>query len=215
MYKYGGFMKLGKRHFWSMGTMLVLVLTFLIISLYPLAATVYNYWRSNDTAVAKWLTTPTISNVKLNSNNNFPFEVAYMHARSQWGGAGINTTLNGTSWASNIVCYGGTRSQILAGANLVVTTSDAGACFGGSTFYQNITANGMSKQLKYQSTTQQVCIVDANRTTNAYKNVFTHEVGHALGWLGHSNFSNDIMWTTISEIFNLTSYEKNHLSQFY
>jgi predicted Zn-dependent protease len=60
------------------------------------------------------------------------------------------------------------------------------------------------------------CVVQiSGRTTNQYKKTMTHEIGHLLGWSGHSSNSNDIMYSSGSSITTLTLRDKNHLSQIY
>lgn len=36
-------------------------------------------------------------------------------------------------------------------------------------------------------------INDSNNTLNIYMNAATHELGHALGWMGHSTDKNDVI----------------------
>lgn len=60
-----------------------------------------------------------------------------------------------------------------------------------------------------------IYIKDNSRTLNEYKKTATHELGHSLGWKGHSSNSNDIMYGTASSVTNLTSRDSNHLSQVY
>lgn len=59
------------------------------------------------------------------------------------------------------------------------------------------------------------CIIDKDRTTDQYKKTCTHELGHALGWAGHSSNTSDIMYSAGSSVTSLTSRDKNHLSQVY
>lgn len=42
-----------------------------------------------------------------------------------------------------------------------------------------------------------------------------HEVGHSLGWFGHSTLSSDIMYSYSTENITLTTRDKNHLVQVY
>ena len=60
-----------------------------------------------------------------------------------------------------------------------------------------------------------VCIVDRGTTTDNYTNTATHELGHALGWMGHSTVNTDIMYAYCNGITVLSSAEKIHLSQIY
>ena len=174
------------------------------------------YWFSDSLIVSKWLSTPTISYNKLNSNNNFPFEVSYVYAKNKWSNEGISSTSAGTSRTSNIPCYGGTRSQILAGVGLSIAAGETGATFGSSTLYKYINYSGYTKYLHYQSSASQtVCIVDNNRTEAQYKKTFCHELGHAFGWKGHSAYSTDVMYAYESSVTTLTYRDIYHLTQVY
>ena len=46
-----------------------------------------------------------------------------------------------------------------------------------------------------------------------YKNVILHEVGHALGWHGHSANTTDIMHAQSKSVYTLTSRDVNHVRQ--
>jgi len=51
-----------------------------------------------------------------------------------------------------------------------------------------------------------------------FKNIATHELGHALGWFGHSNTKGDIMYVKNLDDGTptaLVTAEKNHLRQAY
>lgn len=51
--------------------------------------------------------------------------------------------------------------------------------------------------------------------SNHYRSAFTHELGHGLGWLGHSSDSNDVMYHDNRAVTTLTNRDKNHLVQNY
>lgn len=56
------------------------------------------------------------------------------------------------------------------------------------------------------------------KTDSYYKFTFTHELGHAFGWLGHSGTKSHVMYETYSVLSSpvtLTSADKNHLFQNY
>ena len=59
------------------------------------------------------------------------------------------------------------------------------------------------------------CIVDNNRTSAEYIKTALHELGHAVGWNGHSANTSDVMYGYGSSVTVLTNRDKNHLSQVY
>ena len=70
----------------------------------------------------------------------------------------------------------------------------------------------ITKKLNKLSGTQKAYIVDDNRTLNQYKHTATHELGHALGWKGHSPNSADVMYAYSNGIIFLTNRDKKHIS---
>ena len=83
--------------------------------------------------------------------------------------------------------------------------------------YAYLNYNGSTKMLK-KMISASVFIIDNGRTEAKYNKTFTHELGHALGWLGHSSRTNnnlDIMYAYSSTVQNLTYYDKAHLNQVY
>ena len=174
-----------------------------------------NCWYSNTDEIGKWSFTPTISSIKLNSNSSFYFEDGYSRARSQWGNAGITTTNNGTSTSSNIVCYGGTVNQIYSTTGYQVPSNVCGIT--------NCSATLTNTRLEYDGLTYKiynishanVYILDLGNNLNKTKMTCIHEVGHSLGWFGHSTLSSDIMYSYSTENITLTTRDKNHLVQVY
>ena len=58
-------------------------------------------------------------------------------------------------------------------------------------------------------------IINKGLGIDAQKKTFTHEVGHALGWFGHSAGNTDVMYAYGSQYLYLTMRDKNHLCQIY
>ena len=155
--------------------------------------------------------------IKLNNNALFYFDDGFAAAISQWNSAGISTIDNGSSTSSDIVCKGGTRSELLNNVDWL-SYSDldgrTGITFWYDSFEVYLDYNSTQKYL-YQLSSSYIFIVDQGSTVNQQKNTFIHELGHALGWYGHSALNSDIMYSQITSITTLTNRDKNHLVQVY
>ena len=57
-------------------------------------------------------------------------------------------------------------------------------------------------------------VLNQSTLTNFY-NVSTHELGHALGWRGHSSYSSDVMYTYGNGVTTLQTRDILHLKQIY
>ena len=174
-----------------------------------------NCWYSNTDEIGRWTSTPTISSIKLNTNSSFYFEDGYSRARSQWGNAGIATTDNGTSTSSNIVCYGGTSNQIYSSTGYQTPSNITGITHIIATLTNTRLEYGGLTYKIYNISHSDVYILDIGNNTNQTKNTLIHEVGHALGWIGHSTLSSDVLYEYNTEIITLTTRDKNHLVQMY
>lgn len=83
--------------------------------------------------------------------------------------------------------------------------------------YALLNYNGSTKQL-LRMTSAMVIIFDNGRTRAEYNKTCTHELGHALGWFGHSSRINsyqDVMYAHESTVQKLTYYDKIQLNQVY
>lgn len=67
--------------------------------------------------------------------------------------------------------------------------------------------------LGYEMTGARCCTVYDN--SSYPQNVAIHEMGHALGWFGHSSVGSDIMYDTEHSAVTLTDRDKNQLDQLY
>ena len=53
------------------------------------------------------------------------------------------------------------------------------------------------------------------KEVSQHTNVTVHELGHALGWMGHSTSSSDLMYTYANGLTTPQSRDISHLKQFY
>ena len=58
-------------------------------------------------------------------------------------------------------------------------------------------------------------IRDFGSNTTKYNSVCAHEIGHALGWWGHSSDRSDVMYSPYQGVTSLTDRDKYHLKQVY
>ena len=78
--------------------------------------------------------------------------------------------------------------------------------------------NGSSYSTKYGYHMGSVVVAVVNRTgasENRIKCTCLHEIGHALGWDGHSTGDSDVMTSSPTDLTSLTNRDKAHLSQVY
>lgn len=176
------------------------------------------YWYSDKYTIGSWNSTfIKLYKNKLNTNDSFFFLGGMDHAASQWNNAlGIYVSPGATSYYydSPIVYYGGTQDEILLYTNWMIGTSKNGYTETAVSYVDTLTYMSTSI-IKYYVTGATGFIVDKGRTANQYKKTCTHELGHALGWNGHSGYNSDIMHGSGSSITTLTYRDKNHLSQVY
>lgn len=155
---------------------------------------------------------------KLNSNSSFELVAHMTNGCSQWGNAlGVSLNVTQTDSTAPIKYYGGgtfilffygfsVTSDVNGQTNL--TATNEGTWTYGQAIKTGMLISGVSG-----------CIVDnmsgSGRTTTEIKETCIHELGHAMGWYGHSSATTDIMNGNGSSVVTLTYRDKNHLSQVY
>ena len=178
-------------------------------------------WYSDATTASYWTTIPSSIYVnKLNHNSSFDFIAAMRHAVSQWNtalGASMSVVETSSTIESRAIeCYGGTTNEIRD--TMVFSSVNEGV--NGLTWYKNssyattVEYNGNHYNISTISKVR-IYVVDNGRTISRYKKTCTHELGHALGWRGHSSVGSDIMYGSGSTVTSLTARDKNHLRQIY
>jgi len=194
---------------------IVLCVIFVITFAMPVFATelgTLSYWYSNDNKIKRWSSTPDVFTFDL-SGNFTDFSTYSSHARSQWSSAGVSTNSVDSTIGAEIDFLGGTYNDLTTYFDSL-SSSDTGITRTTYSYEGEWTYSGTDKDgyvLSYA-----ICgIVDKGRTADQYKNTCMHELGHALGWSGHSSNSSDVMYAYATTITSLTSRDKNHLNQVY
>lgn len=151
--------------------------------------------------------------------SDFAFDDSVNYALEQWEEAlGVSFSFTTNKNEADIIIYGGTASQMETMANTTITN------WNGRTNYTSVDSNSYcivtlnsSKILK--------CVCKINKTTvyikyndeKSLKKTCTHELGHALGYYGHSKTTTELMYksTDVVSTFSLTTAEKQHLKAVY
>ena len=179
-----------------------------------------SYWYSNDTIIGRWdpsLSAITVYKQKLNSNASFNFLDAISTACLNWDdviGKQISSGQSSSFSSAPIRYFGGTLSEVNEMGILTVPSSYNGLTAVYAYDEGTWTYGGSTKTGK--RVVQAIgAIIDWGHTANQYRNTCSHELGHALGWYGHSSSSYDVMYPNGTSITSLSNSDKNHLSQVY
>lgn len=175
-------------------------------------------WYSDSDIIGRWDTSNVqIYKVQYSENDSFYFSSGLAYACIPWSNDTEINISSGTSssYASApIVYYGGTMEQLNALTDFTISQLTNGITtvnFSAEGYW----SYGTETKLGWVITGAEGCIVDKDHSTNEVTNTCIHELGHALGWHGHSNVSSDIMSEYGSSNILLTDRDKNHLSQVY
>ena len=159
-----------------------------------------------------------VKNLTTDLGSSFPLNNMVSHATSQWNSAlGFSLTpVPNTTGAFTI--YGGTAYDIAA-IGLGWTSNEDNAPAGSTicTEASNGTYTYNSRTITHYSIARAriALYYDVTRTSSEYYKTATHEIGHALGWRGHSATYTDVMYYSENSYFYLTNQDISHLFQVY
>lgn len=210
-----------KKWFVSITLTIVLMVTMCVSVVASSNLGTLSCWYSGDSKIGRWSQTNiTVYVVRINPETNtayFPVVNAFAEASSKWSNALDISIVSGKSEAYSsapIVFYGGTIEEINTKATFNLTSTTNGVTRRASSLEGYWTYGSASKEGRL-IVSAEGCIVDKGKTLAQYIKTCTHELGHALGWSGHSSNSSDVMYGYSSNITELTSRDINHLVQIY
>ncbi len=167
----------------------------------------------------KWEKSPTYSISKLNSAANdstFPLMLESSNAFNTWGSV-LSLDMQYSYSTPDISVFGGNLSE-LEQQGISLGDDVLGLTLMGSLVTQKgyYTYGNTQKELKIYGGDVKIGVLYIPGTSyKQYTSTIIHEIGHAMGWYGHSSNSMDVMYPYNSEITALTSRDKNHLKQVY
>lgn len=205
----------------------IIAMCVLFLTCFPVAISAsdlgtLNYWHSHDQttnmeygAIARWKSTPNTKHYSVSGFSNSTFLTYVNAARNSWRNAGISINSTSSDQSATLKLYGGTLAdlQLLEPS---FASSFAGFCnYNDSTFEGTWNYNNKTKYGLTQNSAKVFVLYQGSGNSNYYTGVTIHETGHALGWRGHSQHYDDIMYHTTNSVTTLTSRDKNHLIQVY
>jgi len=182
-------------------------------------------WHSDEDEVGFWRERINIQTQTLGTQpDGFNFAQRMTTARDAWGiQLGITFSDVNDSTDANIRAYGGSRIDFLQAVRIPFDFSVAGVAFvfeSGVEEVDTIQAGGITRTVeRFIGIGDNANIIAVFSGNNNFATMTAiHELGHALGYFGHSPNSNDVMRATAPLFFpneTLNPAELEHLRQIY
>lgn len=194
-----------------------MLLIIVLSNLNVFAATSVSYWYSDVNRVAYVTGNASYHIYNLSSDTTFNSNVnsAVSYGAEKWSSVlPVSIFSASVNYAINDI-YSGTRTQ-LTGHFPTISNDTLGITNSALTYKTDVKYNGITKKVYKISSGSKMGIVKRSDGTLAkYKNTATHELGHLLGWAGHSSKNTDIMYAQENGVTTLTTRDKNHIKQIY
>ncbi len=198
----------------------ILVCTLLFFSRVCVSyATTLDCWYSDSNNIGKWTYSPKVWYSKIDTSGSFAMLAGLNNGKSIWNSAlGLDVSVSSLYTSAPIKYYGGTKAQIDA-LNLFnpVATTTLGMTQVSYSLNETCSYNGASKKIYICNSVRGYIVSRTDMSYNNYLKTASHEMGHALGWLGHPA-TNQPTWVMQQGILTntiLNSSEKRHLAQVY
>ena len=179
--------------------------------------TLYNWYAVDNDEVTEidrvgfWPYDPTIY-IEDKSNGMSYLSSCVQEAISKWNEKlGMNMTITNNSSSADIKIYGVSTDAFSGSAGAVGYTLYPQGAVGGN-YYANY--NGNQKTIRMLIKSEVQILYKSGRTQQDVQQTVIHELGHALGYLGHDNNALSVMYFS-SSTETITPYNAIHLNQIY
>ena len=169
--------------------------------------------------VGHWLYDPSVYYINLSNDESFYFEEGIVEGISKWNTA-LETNVSTVQSSSNadIIVVGGSTDDFREAFQWYIPDGTLGYTEWGFAYLGHYTSNTYNSPVKLDAAMLDATVLILQcpgRTNNEYVNACTHELGHALGFFGHTSSSTAIMYSHGHSGVTLARSEINHLAQVY
>ena len=177
--------------------------------------TILQSWNSDSNGVGYWTHNPSLYTEKIDLSSTFYFNNGVNSAVNQWKNALCIDFPSGIEDTADIKCYGATKEFFQTFMNVEFDSTTVGltswSCYSdGTTTYW-----GDSCKSIYRMSSAKIYILSLGYDDPTQKEIVVHEFGHALGYFGHSQIKNNVMYPYCHSAYTLKPEEIAYLKQFY
>lgn len=194
-------------------SVIIITTTIIILAQFAFADVIIgdlDYWYSDSSKIGKWYSTELKYQLRKLDNDYQYSDLDLSNAVDAWDTV-FDMSLEKVTSGGDIDVYTGTLENIQTEEPSFSSTS-SGLCTS-SWYYEGIYMYNSSQKRRYSMASATVYVA-----TDNYLEVYCtilHELGHSLGWDGHSADSNQVMYHTENAQYDLQYQDIYHISQIY
>ena len=177
--------------------------------------TILQSWNSDSNGVGYWTHNPSLYTEKIDLSSTFYFNNGVNSAVNQWKNALCIDFPSGIEDTADIKCYGATKEYFQTFMNVEFDSTTVGLT--SWSYYTDGTTTywGDSCKSIYRMSSAKIYILSLGYDDPTQKEIVVHEFGHALGYFGHSQIKNNVMYPYCHSAYTLKPEEIAYLKQFY
>lgn len=177
--------------------------------------TILQSWNSDSNGVGYWTHNPSLYTEKIDLSSTFYFNNGVNSAVNQWKNALCIDFPSGIEDTADIKCYGATKEFFQTFMNVEFDSTTVGLTSWSYSSDGTTTYWGDSCKSIYRMSSAKIYILSLGYDDPTQKEIVVHEFGHALGYFGHSQIKNNVMYPYCHSAYTLKPEEIAYLKQFY